>query len=71
MINSCQQKYQLLEDFILTNRIEIPNASWFNNSNHDETLELNGHFGFHQSFRGHDELNILIDRIQYFHDALR
>lgn len=71
MINSCQQKYQLLEDFILTNRIEMPNAIWFNNSNHDDTLELNGHFSFHQSFRGHDELNILIDRIQYFHDALR
>lgn len=70
MINSCQQKYQFLEDFILANRIEIPNAIWLNNSNH-ETLEFNGHFSFHQSFRGHDELNILIDRIQYFHDALR
>lgn len=63
MVQSCQEKYDIYENFILQNNIEFTNLPW--------TIEENGTLFSRQTLEVHDEITDLQMRIDYFDKKIR
>lgn len=62
MIQSCQEKYGIYENFILKNQIEFVDVPW--------TVEDNGTIFTREILKGHDEINELARRINFFEQKI-
>lgn len=63
MVQSCQEKYEMYETFILRNQIYFTEVPW--------TIEENSTLFSHQTQNGHDEINELEMRINHFDKKIR
>lgn len=62
MIKSCQEKYELYENFIIGNRIDLGRVPW--------PLIENGTIFERHTLNNHDEINDLASRIAYFEQQI-
>lgn len=63
MVQSCQEKYEIYENFILRHQIELGDVPW--------VIEENGTIFSRQTFTGHDEINDLAQRINFIDQQIR
>lgn len=64
MVQSCQEKYALYEDFITRNQIEFGAVPW--------SIDGNGTiFSRDITLKNHDEINELERRINFFEQEIR
>lgn len=63
MVKSCQEKYDLYENFIESNRIDLDQVPW--------PLVDNGTIFTRNTLKGLDEINDLAWRINYFEQKFR
>lgn len=63
MVKSCQQKYELYEDFLLSKQIQFDQVPWIFGEN--ETVFSR------QTLKGRDEIDDLVLRIEFFDQKLR
>lgn len=63
MVKSCQEKYELYEDYLLANQIKIDPVPWM--------VGENSTIFSRQTLKGHDEINDLVLRIEFFDQKFR
>lgn len=63
MVHSCQEKYEIYENFMLRHQIEFDEVPW--------TIEVNGTIFSRHTLNGHDEINEIAQRIDFFDKKIR
>lgn len=63
MVKSCQEKYEMYEDYLLAKQIKIDPAPWM--------VGENSTIFSRQTLKGHDEINDLVLRIEFFDQKFR
>lgn len=63
MVQSCQEKYEIYENFMFRHQIEFDEVPW--------KIEENGTIFSRNTLNGHDEINEIAQRIGFFDRKIR